>query len=111
MDIPPDVPPIVQQAVPDSASVILQCHYGKLSQFLQDPIEVAKLLTPLVISQKTMENIESSGQKRMILLKAIRSAVRINKDNLELFVKALGKVPQNNILAEDIWKDFGQLSI
>ena len=60
-----------------------------------------------------MESIESSrsGQESRMLLKAIRSAVHINKDNLELFVRALKEVPQNKILAEDIWKDFGQLYI
>ena len=111
MDVPPDVQPVVQQTVPHSAGDILQCHYGKLSQFLQDPIKVGKLLTPQVISQETMESIESSGQERTILLKAIRSAVHINKDNLELFVRAVEKVPQNDKLAKDIWKDFSQLNI
>ena len=107
------IPPVVQQAVLDtcSASEILQYHYGKLSQFLQDAIEVAKLLSPQMLSLKTMESIQHSGHEKIMLLKAIRKAVNTDKYNLELFVSALELVPQNYVLAVNIWKDCGQLYI
>ena len=107
------IPSVVQQTVLDtcSASEILQYHYGKLSQFLQDAIKVAELLSPQMLSLKTMESIQHSGHERIMLLKAIRKAVHTDKHNLELFVSALELVPQNYILAVNIWKDCGQLYI
>ena len=58
-----------------------------------------------------MESIECLGHERIMLLQAIRKAVRTDKHNLELFVSALELVPQNYALAANIWKDCGQLYI
>ena len=86
----------------DQASDILRCHYGTLSQSLQYPVSVARLLhrdqvisqTRLTIMKFTAQSF-SDEEAIFLLLKAIRRAVHNNYHNLEVFANVLLKVTNN----------------
>ena len=78
----------------DHASDILRYHYGSLSRFLYNTFCVAQILfREKVLSEETLKAIEvierSESERRIVLLKAIRHAVRNNYHNLEVFASVL----------------------
>ena len=99
----------------DHASDILRCYYGTLAQSLQYPIRVAQLLHGEgVISQTTLFNVKttvkSHSEKEAIflVLKAVRHAIHVNYDHLEVFASVLLKFTSNVPCAKGILKDYGK---
>ena len=83
----------------DQASDIIRCHYGILSQTLQYPVNVARLLyRDQVISQTRLTIVKFTAQSFsdeetiFLLLKAIRRAVHNKCHNLKVFASILLKV-------------------
>ena len=96
----------------DQASDILRCHYGTLSQSLQYPVSVARLLCrEQVISQTRLTIVKFTAQSFsneeaiFLLLKAIRRAVHNNYHNLEVFANVLLKVTNNMSCANAILEE------
>ena len=98
-----------------SASDILRCHYATLSKSLHDPISVGWLLCeqdPTIISEETLTSTESirkcESERRVVLLRAVRCAVRSSSNNLEVFVSVLLKFSENVSLAKAILNDYSK---
>ena len=98
------------------ASDILCCHYASLSRSLHDPVAVGRFLhfeDSIMISEQTLTNLESTGQseseRRIVLLRAVRYAVRTKYNKLEVFVNVLLKFSINVPLANAILKDYSKL--
>ena len=98
-----------------SASEILRCHYATLSKSLYDPISVGWLLCeqdPMIISEETLSSTESTkkceSERRIVLLRAVRCAVRSNSNNLEVFVSVLLKFTENVVIAKAILNDYSE---
>ena len=98
-----------------SASDILCCHYATLSKSLHDPISVGWLLCeqdPTIISEETLTSTESirkcESERRVVLLRAVRCAVRSSSNNLEVFVSVLLKFSENVSLAKAILNDYSK---
>ena len=99
----------------DQASDILRCHYGTLSQSLQYPVIVARLLhrdrvisrTRLTIVKFTAQSF-SDEEAIFLLLKAIRRAVRNKYHNLEVFANVLLKVTNNMPCVNAILEDYSE---
>ena len=99
----------------DYASDILRCHYSTLSQSLQYPIKVARLLQREgVISQSTLNNVKTTAQflsteeATLLLLKSIRHAVHTNYYNLAIFASILLKHAHTVPCAKAILNDFSE---
>ena len=104
-----------QMSPEDHASDILCCHYASLSQFLQYPVRVSKMLYQERVISKTVlafitDTAQSlSGEKAtFLLLKAVRQAVHTNYHNLEVFASVLLKFTSNVPCANAILKDCGK---
>ena len=98
-----------------SASDILRCHYGTLSKSLDDPSRVGWLLCeqdPMIISEETLTSVEfirkCESEKRVVLLRAVRCAVRSNSNNLEIFINVLLKFSENVLVAKAIQSDYSK---
>ena len=99
----------------DHASNILRCHYGTLSQSLQHPIRLARLLQKeRVISQTVLNNVNntvqflSTEEATFVLLKSIRHAVHSNYHNLEVFARILVIYIHTVPCAKNILKEFSE---
>ena len=99
----------------DQASDILHCHYGTLSQSLQYPVGVARLLhRDQVISQTRLPIVKFTAQSFsdeeaiFLLLKAIRLAVHNNYHNSEVFANVLLKVTNNMLCANAILEKYSE---
>ena len=99
----------------DQASDILCCHYGTLSQSLQYPVSVARLLhREQVISQTRLTIVKFTAQSFsddeaiFLLLKAIRRAVHNKYHNLEVFANVLLKVTNNIPCANAILEEYSE---
>ena len=98
-----------------SASDILRCHYGTLSKSLHHPISVGWLLCeqdPMIISEEILTSVEfirkCESERRAVLLRAVRCAVRSNSNNLEIFVNVLLKFSENVLVAKSILNDYSK---
>ena len=98
-----------------SASDVLRCHYGTLSKSLHDPISVGWLLCeqdPMIISEETLTSVEFirkyESERRVVLLRAVRCAVRSNSNNLDVFVNVLLKFSENVLVAKAILNDYSK---
>ena len=99
----------------DCASNILRNHYGMLSQFLRDPIDVTRMLHEEGVFSETLlvsMNMESPRLslllKRTVLLRAVRGAVHSSSQNLKVFASVLLKFIDNVPLAKAILKDYSK---
>ena len=99
----------------DHASDILRCHYGTLSQSLQNPIGIAELLyVERVISETTLsfaknkQHSQSEEKAIMVLLQAVRHAVYTNYHHLMIFASVLLKFTSTVPCANAILKDCGE---
>ena len=106
------VPKYDEMSKEDCASDILRCHYGSVSQSLQDPVSVARLLHgEKTISQDTLTSVESTRrspvEKRTILLTWVRGAVHTNYCSLWVFGSVLQNVTGNISLGRAILEDNG----
>ena len=96
----------------NSASDILRCHYKTLSQYLPHLINVAQLLCEeKVITDETLSLVQDDGQsesdKRTVLLRAIRHAIRMSNDNLAKFASVLNRFTENVQVGIAIFNDYG----
>ena len=92
----------------------MQCHYGALSQSLQDPITVTHMLhREEILSDTVLENIKSTrltvSERRTVLLRAVRGAVHSSSQNLKVFASVLLKFTDNVPLANAILNDYSKL--
>ena len=99
----------------DLGSDILCRHYGSLSQCLQHPIMVSRMLYQERVISKTafaiiIDTAKSlSGEKAtFLLLKEVRQAVHTNYHNLEVFASVLLKFTSNVPCANAILSDYGK---
>ena len=104
-----------QMSPEDLGSDILCRHYGSLSQSLQYPIMVSRMLYQERVISKTafaiiIDTAKSlSGEKAtFLLLKEVRQAVHTNYHNLEVFASVLLKFTSNVPCANAILKDYGK---
>ena len=72
--------------------------YGALSQDLNHPIDVAQLFEEKVLSDININSGQSNTERRVVLLKATRSAVHINHNNLVVFADVLKRFIENILL-------------
>ena len=100
----------------ECASNILRCHYAALCLSLHDPVGVGQLLhfeDSKIISEQTLTNLESTrlseSERRIVLLKAVRYAVRTKYNKLEVFAGILLKFSMNVPFANAILKDYSKL--
>ena len=96
----------------NSASDILRCHYETLSKHLLHLINVAQLLCKeKVITDETLSLVLDNGRseldKRTILLRAIRHAIRMSNDNLAKFASVLNRFTENVQVGIAIFNDYG----
>ena len=96
----------------DCASDILRCHYGTLSQSLQYPVVVARLLYgEKVINWSVAEDEQHSQSEEeaiLVVLRKVRHAVRTDYRNLLLFANVLLKQTSNVPCGKAILKDCGK---
>ena len=99
----------------DWASYILRNHYGRLSQSLQNPIDVARMLHGEGVFSETLltsMNMESPRVslllKRTALLRAVRGAVHSSTHNLKVFASVLLNFTDNVPLANAILNDYSK---
>ena len=105
--------PDVQTSPEDRASDILRNHYGRLSQSLHHTISVAQLLCEeKVISDTTLFNMNdirrTPSERKTILLKSIRGAVRVSYCNLRTFASVLLKFNENVQFGDAILRDYSK---
>ena len=115
MYTPVDSAQVVKSQISNADHVcnILCTHYGTISQSLQDPVEVARLLfEKQIIPKETLTAVESTKlspvEKKAVLLKSIRAAVHINYQNLWIFGSILQKITGNFSLGKSIITDYGK---
>ena len=92
---------------------ILRCHYGTISQSLQDLVSVARLLYgEKIIPEETLAAVESTKlleiEKTAVLLKSIRAAVHTNYHSLLVFGSVLQKFIDNLSLGKSLINDYGK---
>ena len=97
----------------NSAIYIMQRHYGALSQSLEDPISVARILhEEEILSETVLESIKSTrlmvSERRTVLLRAVRGAVHSSSQNLKVFASVLLKFTDNVPLANAILNDYSK---
>ena len=96
-----------------SASDILCLHYGTLSQYMCHPVNVAQMLYgERIIDEATLNIIESPlhspSEKRTVLLKSLRNAIRTNHCILESFAVMLQRDTENVPVANAIINDYSK---
>lgn len=95
------------------ASVVLRCHYFKVSKSIQHLNVVAQILySKGMIPQATLSGVQSSkrllSENRAILLKSVRHAVSNDHNKFSVFIEALSEcddcISMASVLKEDYSK-------
>jgi hypothetical protein len=119
---PSDTSPIVHEkklkidtgAAKDLASNILRSHYGALTQSMIHPVRIAQMLYgERIIDDNTLNIVEcfsySLSDRKTALLKALRNAIRLNNQHLEVFTAILQRDTETVPIATAIIKDYKKL--
>ena len=98
------------------ALTIFDKHHSHLSEFLSDPVRVARLLNAeRVISTEVVIRVEAESRstlnQRQILLSALREAIQANHTCLQSFAIVLLKVTGNVQLGQVILSNYGEYTM
>ena len=98
---------------PALSVAIFHNHHRDLSQYLSDPVSVARLLhREGVITRQVLDSVESASPsipaQRVALLAAVREAVRTKYTHLQTFASVLCKFTGNAQLGAAIQRDYGK---